>query len=437
MVAKKFILSLFSASAIYAAPALMTDFVGSSSAYAAENSQEVKKKAKRVPAMRNRVYTQLARAQKLADEGDRAAGFEVLDDVKKQLRNLNAYEKAMLWNFYGFMHYGADDIANAIKSFEMVVAEEAIPDSLHKSTLYSLAQLSMQLQDYAKAIEYLNTWKSVNTKPLTANQHMLFAQIFYQDKKFEQTLAAVQQAIDVVSAKNEVPKENWLILQRAAFYELGQPKQVTRVMEQLVRLYEKPEYWIQLGGMYGEIGEEDKQLAVMETAWQAGYITKPSEIVSLAQLYRYHGVPFKAAKLLDEAIAKGIVSAEEKYLEALAQSYVAAKEDEKAIPVLVKAAEIAETGKFDAQLAQSYLNLEQWQQALESAESAIKRGGIDHVGNMYLAMGMANFNLQKFDAALKAFEQAKEIKAVAKMASQWHKYVLREKTQQMRLAMTN
>ena len=34
-------------------------------------------KTKRVPALRNKVYTQLARAQELADNGDVSAGLEV------------------------------------------------------------------------------------------------------------------------------------------------------------------------------------------------------------------------------------------------------------------------------------------------------------------------------------------------------------------------
>lgn len=90
--------------------------------------------------MRNRVYSQLARAQKLADEGEKIEGFEVLDAVKDNIDRLNSYERAMLFNFYGFMYYGNEDLASAIDSFEQVIAEQGIPDSLYLSTLYSLAQ---------------------------------------------------------------------------------------------------------------------------------------------------------------------------------------------------------------------------------------------------------------------------------------------------------
>ena len=401
-------------------------------------AQVVKKRiAKRVPAMRNRVYSQLARAQKLADEGVKIAGFDVLDEVKDRIDSLNSYERAMLWNFYGFMYYSNDDIGSAIEHFELVIKEDAIPDSLYLSTVYSLAQLSMQQQNYPQVLAYLQQWQENNSNPLTASQHIMFAQSYYQDKQFEKVIIAVEQAITLAQQSNTRIKENWLILQRASYYELKQPQQVVKVIEQLVRLYDKPKYWLQLAGMYGEVGQEDKQLAVMEASWQAGHITKESEVMTLAQLYRFHQVPFKAAVLLEQAIANGAVVASEKSLAALAQAYIAAKEDEKALPVLTKAAEIADTGKFDVQLAQAYLNLERWPEAITAADNALLRGKISQEGDMHLVIGMAKFNLQAFDEALIAFTQAQKTPQLAKTAKQWFHYVEREQDQHDRLAMLN
>ncbi|WP_085297781.1 tetratricopeptide repeat protein [Cognaticolwellia mytili] len=446
MLLKKLAVPLLSVGLWYCLPILLGSIIGTNLAYgqtadepASTDGKSIVKKrtAKKVPAMRNRVYSQLARAQKLADEGVKIAGFDVLDEVKERVDSLNSYERAMLWNFYAFMYYGNDDIASAIEHFELVIKEEAIPDSLYLSTIYSLAQLSMQQQNYPQALAYLQQWQENNTKALTAAQHIMFAQIYYQDKQFDNVITEVAQAIALAEQKASAIKENWLILQRASYYELKQPLQVVKVMEQLVRLYDKPEYWLQLAGMYGEVGEEDKQLAVMEASWQAGHIKKESEVMTLAQLYRFHQVPFKAAVLLEQAIANGTVVASEKSFAALAQAYVAAKEDEKALPILTKASEIADTGKFDVQLAQAYLNLERWPEAIAAANKALTRGKITRVGDMHLVIGMAQFNLQAFDDALIAFTQAQKIPKSAKIAKQWFHYVEREQGQRARLAMLN
>ena len=430
MKVKNYVFMLLAAGAISTAPVISGV---SGVVFAAEQ-----KKAVKVPAMRDRVYSQLARAQKLADEGDRAAGFAVLDKVKDRLDSLNSYEKAMLFNFYGFMHYAGDDIPSAIASFEQVVKEQQIPESLLLSTSYSLAQLNMQQENYKGALVWLEKWQATNSKPLTSNQQILMAQVHFQLKQYQNAIDYIVQAIDGVAAKGDIPKENWLVLQRAAYYELGQSDKVTEVMEALVRYFDKGEYWLQLGGMYGETGLEKKQLAVMEAAWQAGFIVKSTDIITLAQLYLYHGVPYKAAKLLDEAIENGEVTAQTQYLDLLAQAYTQAREDKKAIPVLQKAAEIADNGKFDEKLAQAYLNLEQWRQAIASAEKALERGQLNQEANMYLVLGMAQFNLQNYDEAIVALQSASEQAAKAgksqKMAKQWLAYVKREKGQQMKLA---
>jgi hypothetical protein len=430
---KKLSLSLISAAVLFSTTSMIPNELGGTVAQAQESAKATE--TVKVPAMRNRVYTQLARAQQLADEGQKNEGLEVLNEVKKRLSSLNSYEQAMLWNFYGFMHYGNDNVPLAIENFEKVVAEKAIPLSLRTSTLFSLAQLAMQQQNYNQSLTYLEQWKKVNTKPLTSTQQMLFSQINYQNKDYKASLKYVNEAVKLALSKKETPKENWLILQRANYYELKQPENVAKVIEDLIRFHDKPKYWIQLSGMYGEIGAEEKQLAVMESAYQAGYVTSSQDIITLVQLYRFHGVPYKAANLLSIAIENGSVSAVEKNLDMLAQSYIAAKNDEKAIPVLVKAAEIAETGKFDAFLAQSYLNLEKWDLAIASAKKAIARGGVDRLGNMHLVIGMSHFNLKNFNDSLTAFDDARQLKETAKTAKQWHQYVKREHNSHIQLAM--
>ncbi|TWX63929.1 hypothetical protein ESZ36_21180 [Colwellia demingiae] len=403
--------------------------------------------SKKVPAMRNRVYAQLARAQQLADEGDNIEGFEVLAEVEERVDSLNSYERAMLFNFYGFMYYANEDITLAVDSFNKVIAETAIPNSLIISTLYSLAQLSMQQQNYKEALAYLTQWREINAKELTGTQEMLFAQVYYQDKDFVNSLKHSEMAISLVEAKNKKPKENWLTLQRATYYELKQPKQVTKVMEKLIRLYDKPQYWLQLSSMYGEIGEEDKQMAVMEAAYQAGYISKASDILTLSQLYLFHGAPYKSAAVLEDSIAQGSVFADEDNLSMLARAYLTAKEYDKATEVLVRVSDIAQSGEHDALLAQTYLNTEQWQAAINSSTLALARyakhkknkgNQVKDIANMHLIMGMANFNLKNFERSLASFAKATQFSSTKKTALQWGKYVEREQQHnKVQLAMLN
>lgn len=424
--------SISLAVALYTGPSLLaTTELGqlSGGAAFAEQSEKVKKERKtnRVPAMRNRVFTHLSLAQKIGEEKGTAAGLVALDEIKAKADQLNSYEQAMLWNFYGFMHYNNEDVVNALQSFEKVVAIDAIPNALRLSTLRSIAQLWMAQEDYAKALQYLNQWREVSTKDLNAQDHVLYAQNYFQTKKYAEAVASISQAIELTEAKNKLPKENWLVLQRAAYYELKQPEKVTEVMEKMVRLFNKPEYWVQLSGMYGEIGQEKKQLATMEAAWQAGYITKGQDMVNLAQLYLYHNVPFKAAKVMEQAMQSEQFKVEEKHYQLVSQAYLMAKNDDLAIIPLQEAARMAKHGNFDAQLAEIYVNTEQWAKALEASANALAKGDLNNIGNVHMAVGMANFNLQRYEQSLAALTKAKEFNKTQNMAGQWIAYVAKEK----------
>ena len=330
-------------------PSALTLLPGVSIA-SAQAAQE--QKTKRVPALREKVYSQLARAQKLADDGDVKAGLEALDSINERSSSMNSYEIAMMHNFYGFIYYNQNDLPKAIASFERVVAEEGIPETLRLSTTFSLAQLAMANSDYDKVIAFLDNWDEINTQPIPEGYYLLRAQTYYQLKDYKQGLDYITKVISLSDDEGKTPKENWLVLQRAMFYSLNQTNKVVEVLERMVKLYDKPEYWVQLSGMYGETGQEKKQLAVIEAAYQQGFLTSRADLRQLAQVYLYNGLAFKAAEVMSKAIDNGIAEKTAKNYAFVAEAMIQAKEDEKSIEYFVKAADLSDHGQYDQRLAE-------------------------------------------------------------------------------------
>mgnify|MGYP000315237112 FL=1 len=405
-------------------PSALTLLPGVSIA-SAQAAQE--QKTKRVPALREKVYSQLARAQKLADDGDVKAGLEALDSINERSSSMNSYEIAMMHNFYGFIYYNQIDLPKAIASFERVVAEEGIPETLRLSTTFSLAQLAMANSDYDKVIAFLDNWDEINTQPIPEGYYLLRAQTYYQLKDYKQGLDYITKVISLSDDEGKTPKENWLVLQRAMFYSLNQTNKVVEVLERMVKLYDKPEYWVQLSGMYGETGQEKKQLAVIEAAYQQGFLTSRADLRQLAQVYLYNGLAFKAAEVMSKAIDNGIAEKTAKNYAFVAEAMIQAKEDEKSIEYFVKAADLSDHGQYDQRLAEVYVNTEHYEDAADSARKALDKGGLDFESNAFVALGMAQYNLQNFDASILAFEQAEKHKKSQRLAKQWIKYVKREK----------
>lgn len=384
-------------------------------------------KTKRVPALREKVYSQLARAQKLADDGDAKAGLEALDSIQERSSSMNSYEIAMMHNFYGFIYYNENDLDKAIASFEKVVNEDAIPETLRVSTTFSLAQLAMANSDYEKVIKYLAQWDVINDKPKTDAYYVLKSQAYYQLKDYQKGIENINLAIAQADSKGEMPKENWLILQRAMYYSLNQSDKVVEVLERLVKLYNKPEYWVQLGGMYGETGAEKKQLAILEAAYQQGFMKSKSDLRQLSQVYLYNGLAFKAANVMSKAMQDGVAEKSAKNYAFVAEAMVQAKEAEKSLAYFAKAADLVTHGQYEQRIAEVSINLEKYEEAADAARKALDKGGLEFESNVYVALGMAQYNLQNFDASIFAFEQAEKHKKSQRLAEQWIKYVKREK----------
>lgn len=391
------------------------------------------RETKRVPAIGSKVYEQLSRAQDASDAENIDEALRILDKVKGKEGSMNSYERAMMYNFYGFVYYNAEDYGNAIQSFERVVAQDPIPEAFEQTTLFSLAQLSMMQGDFDGVVSHLERWETLHTGPIPAKNYVLKAQAQYQNKQYERAVSNIETAISRHEEDGYLPDESWLILQRAVYYELKQPEKVKEVLAKMIRLYDEPKYWIQLAGMYGELGQEKKQLAMMEVANQMGYVKSGADLFNLAQLYFYHEVPFKGAMVMKDALDSGALDKNLRNLKFYAQCLSAAKETEKAIPVMREAAALSEDGELESQLAMLHYNSEDWQEAIDAGERALEKGGLRNAGNVHLIIGLSLYNQKQYALAINALNEAAGYERSERTAKQWAKFVAKEKENQERL----
>ncbi len=385
------------------------------------------KQTRKVPTLRGKVYDQLSRAQTFADNNQLDEAFEVLADVEDKKSSMNSYEVAMLYNFYGFIYYNNEQSDKALEYFNKVVAQQPIPESFEQSTVFTIAQLALMQGDYKTAIANLERWEDLNVGPTPPKNLFIKAQAYYSDKQYEKAASFIDEAVTVKESAGMIPDEGWLILQRAVHYELKDNEKVKDIIVKMVKLFNAPKYWVQLGGMYGQLGMEKHQLAVMEAAYQQNFLVKGADLFNLAQLYYLHKSPIKCANVMQEAINDRLLEENLRNLKFLAQCLQLAKENEKAVPVLRTAAKLSPNGELYAQLAQLFLNIDKFDEAIKNAELALDKGNLRNQGTMHLVLGMSYYNQQNFAAAIDQLAKAEEYRETQKMAQQWQQFVNAEK----------
>jgi tetratricopeptide (TPR) repeat protein len=385
---------------------------------------EQQQETRRVGGISAKTYEKFAKAQEFTEAEDFQGALNVLNQIKNQ-KNLRPAEAIQLYNFYGVVYFSMERYKDSIKAFETMLANPEIEDRQRTETLYTLAQLHFTIEDWRGAIKIMDDWLTVVPNP-PPDPLILLASAHYQLEQYDNMVPLIERAMNIARERDKETKESWWLLLRVAYYEQGNIPKVVDILETLVVRWPKKEYWTMLSGMYGELNKERRQLAAYEAAYDQDLLNRSSEIVTMAQLLMQAEAGFKAARVLEKGFADGIVETNEQNLRLQSQAWQMAAEFEKAIPPLKEAAKISNDGELDSRLANSYLNLNRYDECVAASRSAVNKGGLKRPALSHEMMGMCLFELEKFEDAKKAFRQAAKDDTVEKRARNWITFIQSE-----------
>ena len=413
------------AAAVWVVPAV-SPITDAGQAYAQEQKKDGRQeKARRTPAMRNAVYEQLSAAQVAAEAEQYKEAERILDELLREYsgkKQLNSYELANAYNFYAFLYYSAERYQDAINAYKKVIAQPDIPEAMETGTRYSLAQLYFVVENYREAARSLEDWFKVAPNP-APDAYILLAQAYYQLKEYKVALDNVLKGMDKARERNQELKENWYLLARVLYYEMNDIPNTTKMLEILATTWPKKDYYLQLSGMYGELKDEARQLGAMEVVYAQGWMEKERELINMSYLYLGSDQPYKAARVLEKGIKAGAIEQTAKNLELFGISLRQARENKLAVVQLEKGAKKGKDGEMWSRLANIYLDLDRNQEAADAARQAIKLGKLRREDNTNVVLGMALYNLGKYQEAKAPFKAASKDKRSKTMANQWLKFL--------------
>ena len=412
-----------------------------SEAVAQDKPKKDTRETRRTPALRNKVYERLAEAQGFAEAKDYASAEAILNDMISEdgKRALNSYELANVYNLHAFLSYVNEDYAQSLRYYGQVIAQPDIPLAMEINTRFTVAQLYFVQEQWQQGIDALLTWFDLNEKP-NAGAYVLLAQGYYQVKDYNLALKNVETAIGMHEGEGKLPKEQWYNLARFLYFDREDFDSALDVLNTLIIYYPKKQYWVQASHLYGEKKDETTQLALMEAAYEQGFLDRSSELVTMSYLYLNAETPYYAGAVMQKGFADELVEDKSKNFELAGSAWAQAREVAKSIPMMEKAAAKSEEGELYVRLGNVYLDGDQFSKSAESIIKGLNKGGVKRPDQARLALGMAYFNLGDYDEARKAFRAAgkdgsrrKEWQRSQEMAQQWIAYVTSEEDRQREL----
>jgi tetratricopeptide (TPR) repeat protein len=399
-----------------------------------ERAERDAQKTKQAQAVSKEVYDKIQKAQEQVDAKDYQGALRALNSLYDPDK-LTEYEQANVLNYIGFVYYNIEDIPNAIRTYEKMVAIPSLEPQMAKQTMYTLAQLYTMEENYQKALQTLDRWFAMESNP-APEPFILKAQNLYQLARYKEMIEPVQNAMRVARERDKPVKEDWYVLLNFAYFQEEDYRNVRDIQKILLENWPKKRYWFSLAGAYTELGEDNNLIAAYGAAHDQGMLEKESELVTMAQLYMQAEVPYKAATLLEKEMEAGRVSKNAKNYRLLSQAWMLSMEDERAVPALQEAARLSDDGELDVRLGNTYLNLGEYQKCIDAVQSGLRKGGLKNTDNAQISLGMCLYNERRYQAAVDAFRDAGKTPRSRKIAQQWISVINAdvERNEQIRLA---
>ena len=363
-------------------------------------------------------YQQLTEVHGLIDQQAYDAAALALQRLLKDVQQ-GSYAQAVVLQTLGYVEVSREAYPAAIRALEKSLALQQLPDNTQQRLRYDLAQLYVEEKRTDKAVSILETWFKQADKP-PAEAYVLLGHAYAQQQQYRKAIPPLAKAIKLA----DQPRADWYEALLAMYYELQSYADCVPLLENMIRLFpQRHRYWQQLAGVHLALKDYDAALTALELAYRDGALKKEPQLIQLVQLYLYNGIPYKAARLLEEQIRRGTISNNARHRELLARAWSSAKQRMEAIQALEKAISAESTPELRLRLAQWYFEEERWQAAAAILEPLVRQGSTGASDQAWLLLGIARFEQHDRKAARQAFLNAAKSADTGTSAQQWLEFI--------------
>jgi hypothetical protein len=372
---------------------------------------------------------QIAKPMAAAQEAMKAKRFqETLTKIREAEQIAGAKTASDLYwmaEFRGYSYHRLNQIADAARELEAALNSPCMPEANKPDRYKSLGGLYSSLKNYPKAIEYYNRAIKVSRDPEAQTQ---LAQAYYLSGNNKEAARVMNELLD---ARGGAPKEQQLLLIRAACDKAGDNNCVSRVFEKLVIHYPKTEYWQNLMVALRKGQNDDIQaLNVMRLSSQVGVMKNGEEYKEYAQLALEEKLPGESQSILEQGFTKKVFT-DERSVSVNTRLLAAAKKEADADkPTLAKRdaeAKATPTGDDDVKVGASYLTYGDFAKAAEVIQRGITQGGLakgdpkeaQRNDEAYILLGIAHLKNNNKAEAAKAFRAVKRDPTMTRIAKLW------------------
>lgn len=354
--------------------------------------------------------------------GDKDKAMQVLQPIADGKGS--KYAQSLALQGIANIKYNNNDVKGAIDALKRSLEIGVLPNDTYFQLEYELAQFYLADEQYQPAVDTIEKWRAEGKKE-TAESYALEGNAYYRLQKYPEAIAAIKKA----QSMTDKPDSSWNQILMASYAESGQSDQAAQLAQQ--QLASNPNDATALNNAVAVLMQAQKYpqaIELMEKARGAGGFKTDKDYVNLAKLYLITGQDSdnpkpsasKAAGVLDDGMAKGVVPASYDNLKLLGDANYIAGNESKAIEAYKKAMPTAKDGEAAVRAGQLLIGQQKYSEARTVIQQGIDKG-VQHKGTAYMLLAEAQRGLKNKAGAIAAMKMAAQDPDTAAKAKAWLK----------------
>jgi Tfp pilus assembly protein PilF len=383
---------------------------GSSAAYGQRASDQNKDKEAppSIDAITGKTINEAIEFLNMDDYANAQAKLQTL-----KMDKLSPYEKSRVEQIMSNIAVQQEKYEEARQHLVNAIQAGGLNDQETSQLRYQIATLYLQEDNWAKGAEALEEWFKTAQNPNGAAYYLL-AIAYYQQDKHDKAFEPAKKAVELT----DQPQSSWIQLLLSLYLDKDDYKSAVPLIERLVSMEpKKKNHWVMLSSVYQQLEDYPRALAAMQVAYEGGMLTEDSEYRRLGDMLAFNEVPYRCAQVLEKAIADKKVEANADAYQKLANCWIAAREFDKSLDPMGRAAKASNDGDLYVRLAEVNVQREDWAGAAAALESALDKGKLKDTAYAQLLMGISLYNEKKPREARPWFERATKSEQRRKTAS--------------------
>lgn len=388
-------------------PVLTTGLFTSQQVLAQEDGPRPPPSTRQANTLSRPVFTRIEDIQELRDADEYEEALAKLGELREMANNdrLNGYERYMMLIFYASIAMDMENFEDAEAYWDEALDLPDLSATQQSQAFQTLGQLRFMLERYEGALTAFDDYIRVTEVP-DSGVYLRKATALYVLERYEEALPEVLHNMELVRAQGEQIPENTYGLLRSIYFNLEDYEAVQDVLREMIVLFDNPDEWIQLAQVHSQLENFDRQAYSYYLADLKDYLSSSQQLMTLGYLLYNNDNPWGASQVISRGMSSNTIEENASNLEFLATCYQAAREDDMALEPLRRAAEMAEDGAMYYRLGRIYMNIRDYESAVQAMDRAIEAGGVDREDQLYQTQATAYYLLDRYDEAIAAARSA-------------------------------